>query len=85
MREARAAAGGGAGARCGNRNDAMARTHDVVIIGAGPAGTATAACLWRHGVRDLLALAAARPVAGDQRLLQQALVVGRRTAYGAVQ
>ncbi|MCC7060166.1 MAG: FAD-dependent monooxygenase [Burkholderiaceae bacterium] len=34
----------------------MARTHDVIIIGAGPAGTATAACLWGHGVRDLLVL-----------------------------
>ena len=32
------------------------RTFDVIVIGAGPAGAATAARLHQHGVRDLLVL-----------------------------
>ncbi len=34
----------------------MTRIHDVIIVGAGPAGTATAARLHQHGVRDVVVL-----------------------------
>ncbi len=34
----------------------MSAIHDVVVIGAGPAGAATAARLHQHGVRDVLVL-----------------------------
>lgn len=34
----------------------MHRVRDVIVIGAGPAGSATAARLARHGVRDVLVL-----------------------------
>lgn len=32
------------------------RIHDVIVVGAGPAGTATAARLHQHGVKDVLVL-----------------------------
>ena len=32
------------------------RVHDVVIVGAGPAGAAVAARLHQHGVRDVVVL-----------------------------
>ncbi|HVK72326.1 MAG TPA: NAD(P)/FAD-dependent oxidoreductase [Kofleriaceae bacterium] len=34
----------------------MTRTYDVIVVGAGPAGAATAARLHQHGVEDVLVL-----------------------------
>ncbi len=34
----------------------MTRLHDVIVVGAGPAGASTAARLHQHGVRDVLVL-----------------------------
>lgn len=34
----------------------MSRVHDAIVVGAGPAGTATAARLHQQGVRDVLVL-----------------------------
>lgn len=34
----------------------MTRVHDVIVVGAGPAGAATAARLHQHGVRDVVVL-----------------------------
>ena len=39
-----------------DRPAAPPRTADVVIVGAGPAGTAVAAALWHRGVRDVVLL-----------------------------
>ncbi|KAB2882823.1 MAG: FAD-dependent oxidoreductase, partial [Kofleriaceae bacterium] len=34
----------------------MDRVHDVIVVGAGPAGASTAARLRQHGVEDIVVL-----------------------------
>ena len=34
----------------------MSRVHDVLVVGAGPAGASTAARLHQHGVKDVVVL-----------------------------